>query len=75
MNPSIEVAKKIAGFLGSTVGYLLGETQEANLFKNPDMPVRLNDIVELPDKEKEGLLLNMYAFLQDAKTRKAYARK
>ena len=75
MNPSIEVAKKIAGFLGSTVGYLLGETQEANLFKNPDMPVRLNDIVELPDKEKEALLLNVDAFLPDAKTHKAYTRK
>jgi transcriptional regulator with XRE-family HTH domain len=75
MTPSIEVAKKIAGFLNTTVGYLLGETEDANLFKDPDMLERLNDIVELPEKDKEALLLNVDAFLRDAKTRKAYKKK
>ena len=75
MTPSIEVAKKIAGFLNTTVGYLLGETQETNLFKDPDMLERLNDIVELPEKEKEALLMSVDAFLRDSKTRKAYKKK
>ena len=71
MTPSIEVAKKIAGFLNTTVG----ETQETNLFKDPDMLERLNDIVELPEKEKEALLMSVDAFLRDSKTRKAYKKK
>lgn len=75
MIPSIEVAKKIAGFLNTTVGYLLGETEDTNLFKDPDMLERLNDIVELPVKEKEALLMSVDAFIRDAKTRKAYHRK
>jgi len=75
MTPSIEVAKKIAGFLNTTVGYLLGETEDTNLFKDPDMLERLNDIVELPAKEKEALLMSVDAFLRDSKTRKAYRKK
>ena len=75
MTPSIEVAKKIAGFLNTTVGYLLGETEDSNLFKDPDMLERLNDIVELPTKEKEALLMSVDAFLRDSKTRKAYRKK
>ena len=75
MTPSIEVAKKIAGFLDTTVGYLLGETGEAHLFKDPNMLDRLNNIIELPEKEKEALLMSVDAFIRDAKTRKAYHRK
>ena len=36
---------------------------------------RLNDIVELPEKEKEALLMSVDAFIRDAKTRKAYRKK
>lgn len=32
MTPSIEAAKKLSGLLNSTVGYLLGETEESNIF-------------------------------------------
>jgi transcriptional regulator with XRE-family HTH domain len=32
MAPSIEAAKKLADLLNSTVGYLLGETEESNIF-------------------------------------------
>ena len=33
MTPSIEVAKNISGLLNTTVGYLLGESDKADLFK------------------------------------------
>lgn len=36
---------------------------------------RFNNIAELPTKDREALLLNVDAFLRDAKTRKAYQRK
>ena len=44
MPPSIEAAKKLAELLGTTVGYWLGETGDANIFKNPDMLRRFNEI-------------------------------
>ena len=37
MTPSIEAARKRAKILGTTVGYLLDETEQENLFKDPDM--------------------------------------
>ncbi len=56
MNPSIDAAKKLAKILGTTVGYLLGENDEADLFKDPKMLQRFQDISVLPEKEKECLL-------------------
>ena len=67
MVPSIEAAKKLAKILGTTVGYLLGETDKSNLFKDPKMLKRLQDIVNLPDKEKESLLLNIDHFIKGVK--------
>jgi hypothetical protein len=61
------VVKKIAGLLGTTVGYLLGETQETNLFKDPDLLKRFNDINALEEKEKECVFLLMDAFLAKSK--------
>ncbi|MEL7119291.1 MAG: helix-turn-helix transcriptional regulator [Bacteroidota bacterium] len=37
MTPSIATAKNLAELLDTTVGYLLGETDEADLLKDPDM--------------------------------------
>jgi transcriptional regulator with XRE-family HTH domain len=73
MIPSVEVAKNLSKLLDTTVGYLLGETEEVNLLKDPAMLKRLNEINSLPDEEKKSILLTVDAFLRDAKTRKAYA--
>ena len=56
MTPSIEAAKKVAKFLNTTVGYLLGETAETNLLSDPDMLKRLNDIANLLSTDKEHIL-------------------
>lgn len=72
MQPSIEAAKKIAKLIDTTVGYLLGETEEDNLFKDPIMLKRLSEINSLPEEDKNCILRNMDAFLRDAKTRLAY---
>jgi len=48
MNPSIEAAKKLAKILDTTVGYLLGETKDSDLFRDPKMLQRFQDIVALP---------------------------
>jgi hypothetical protein len=52
MTPSIEVAKKIAKLLSTTVGYLLGETDEENILKDPEMLKRLNEIEKMEKKIK-----------------------
>ena len=60
MTPSVEVAKKMAQLLDTTVGYLLGEVVQSDTFKDPIMLKRLQELPAL-----DGLL-------RDAKTRLAY---
>ena len=67
MIPSIEAAKKLAKILGTTVGYLLGENDEANLFKDPAMLKRFQDISVLPEKDKQCLLTTVDYFIKSAK--------
>lgn len=67
VKPSIDVVKKITGLLGTTVGYLLGETQETNLFKDPNLLKRFNEINSLDEKEKECVYSLMDAFLAKSK--------
>ncbi|MDY0086427.1 MAG: helix-turn-helix transcriptional regulator [Bacteroidales bacterium] len=67
MTPSIEAAKKLAKILDTTVGYLLGENQQADLFRDPKMLQRFQDIAMLPEKEKECLLVNIDHFIKAAK--------
>ena len=73
VKPSIDVVVKMANVLNTTVGFLLGETEDNNALKDPLMLKRLNDINTLPNKEKEALLLTVDAFLRDFKTKRAYA--
>jgi transcriptional regulator with XRE-family HTH domain len=72
MNPSIEVAKNLAKILDTTVGYLLGETEEVNLLKDPDMLRRLNDIAALPLEDKSHIIYAIDNLLASVKTRLAY---
>jgi len=44
MTPSIDTAKKLAEYLKASVGYLLGETENDNLLKDPEMMERLKEI-------------------------------
>ncbi|POR20623.1 transcriptional regulator [Flavobacterium columnare] len=67
MNPSIDVAKKLATILETTVGYLLGENQQSDLFKDPAMLKRFQDISTLPEKERECLLTTVDHFIKSAK--------
>lgn len=67
MVPSIEAAKKLAKILDTTVGYLLGEDEQANLFKDQKMLHRLQDIANLPDKEKDCLITTIDHFIKAAK--------
>lgn len=71
--PTIDVVKKMAVVLNTTVGYLLGETSEQNLLKDPIMLKRLNDIVDFPDEDRKYILYAIDAMIRDAKARQAYS--
>jgi transcriptional regulator with XRE-family HTH domain len=73
MLPSIEVAKKLAKLVGTTVGYLLGESKDMNVLKDPLMLKRLNEISELPEDDKHCILYTIDGLLQNVKARKAFA--
>ncbi len=75
VKPTIDVVKKIANILDTTVGYLLGETEDLDLLKDPSMLKRLNDINDLPEKDKDYILYTLDGLLRDAKARQAYNPK
>lgn len=73
MLPSIETAKKLAALLGSTVAYLLGETEEDNILKDPKMLKRLKEINAFSEDEKDKILFTLDAVIREINNRKAYA--
>ena len=73
MVPSIDAARSLAKFLKTTVGYLLGEADKSDTFKDTAMLQRLHDLQALNDKDRDHILFALDAMLRDAKTRKAYA--
>ena len=75
VKPTIDVVKKLADELDTTVGYLLGEASDSNIFKDPAMLQRLNEISTLPDEDKHCILYTIDGLLQNARTKKAFANK
>ena len=73
VKPNIDILLRLASVLDTTVGYLLGETEDQNVLKDPAMLKRLNEISGLPEEEKKHILYNIDAVLRDFKTRQAYA--
>jgi transcriptional regulator with XRE-family HTH domain len=67
VKPSIDVVKKIAITLNATISFLMGETKEQNIFKDPVMFKRIADIENLPEKDKECLLLTVDNFIKATK--------
>jgi transcriptional regulator with XRE-family HTH domain len=74
MTPSIDTAKKLAELLESTVAYLLGENEEANLFKEPEILARFKAIKEFSSEEKEKVFFALDAMIHEVKNRKQYTK-
>jgi len=74
MPPSIEAAREIAQMLGTTVGYLIliDETEQENLFKDPYMLRRLNEIEKMDKEDKNHILFAIDAFIKIVKLKKYY---
>jgi transcriptional regulator with XRE-family HTH domain len=71
--PTIDVVINLAKALDTTVGYLLGENKDADLFKDPVMLNRFKDINSLPDNDKHCILYALDGLLQNYKAKKAYS--
>jgi transcriptional regulator with XRE-family HTH domain len=67
VKPTINVVKKIAAELDTTVGYLLGETDQEDLFKDPEMLKRLNEIEKMKDTDKGHILSVIDGFIKSIK--------
>lgn len=67
MTPSVDTAKKLAEILNTSVGYLLGETDNAELFKNPEMLKRFQDIDKFNDEDKKYILYTLDALIKNVK--------
>jgi transcriptional regulator with XRE-family HTH domain len=72
--PSIEVARNLAKLLDTTVGHLLGENDDFDVLKDPDMLNRMNELNSLSEPDKGVILYAIDGLIRDAKTRKAYGR-
>lgn len=73
MNPSIDTAKKLADLLSTTVGYLLGETEDDQLLKDPKMMERLKDIRSFAEQERSQIYFALDAVIRAIKNRKTHA--
>lgn len=71
--PTIDVVINMAKVLDTTVGYLLGESDDATLFKNPEMLKRFEALSNLPEHDKDCILYTLDGLLQNAKTKQAYS--
>ena len=67
VKPSIDVVVKIANALDTTVGYLLGEAKNTSALKDQAMLKRINDINNLPLKDKECILYAIDGLIKAAK--------
>jgi len=56
--------KKLAKILDTTVGYLLGEIDNADLFKDSKMLQRFQDISNIEYRDKECLLTTVDHFIR-----------
>ena len=72
MLPSIEAAKKVAKLTDPTVGYLLGYSDDTNVLRDTAMLKRLNDINELPERDKNCVLYTIDHLLASVKTQAVY---
>ncbi len=59
--------KKLANVLNTTVGYLLGETADRDLLKNPAMLKRLNEIGKMDKEDKTHTLHVLDGFIKSVR--------
>ena len=72
--PTIDVVKNMAKSLDTSVGYLLGENEDAELLKDTAMLNRLKELSQLPEHDKNCILYTLDSLLQNVKTKQAFTQ-
>lgn len=75
MIPSVDTAKRLAELLDTTVGYLLGENDEANLFKDQEALERFKAIKAFKEADREKIFFTIDAMIHEVNNRKRYSSK
>lgn len=65
--PTIDVVVKIAAVMNTTVGYLLGENDQADTFKSPEMLKRFKDILTFPKDKQEHIFYAIDSMIKATK--------
>ncbi len=65
--PTIDVVKRLANILDTTVGYLLGESEDRDLLKDPAMLKRLNEIGKMDKEDKTHILYVLDGFIKSVR--------
>lgn len=70
VKPSIDVAAKIAQVLGVSLDYLVGNT---DMLLDADVIKKIQEIQNLPEKDRDHLFYVVDNILQNVKAKKAFA--
>ena len=54
VKPTVDVIKKLADVLKTTISFLMGETDNQNVFKDPVMFKRMAEIESLPPQKTKN---------------------
>ena len=65
--PTIDVVVRLAKILDTTVGYLLGESEDKDLLKDPAMLKRLNEIEKMDNEDKSHILHVLDGFIKSVR--------
>lgn len=69
--PSVDMAAKLAGILGISLDYLVGNT---DIELDKSILDKIVIIQKLPDEDKNCIMYSIDGLIQHAKTRQAYAK-
>ena len=70
MKPSIEIAVKIANALNISLDYLVGNSNL--IFKDKKVLQRIEDIIDMPEQDRNQVFSVIDALIRDFKAKQAY---
>lgn len=67
VKPTVDVIKKLAEVLETTAGFLMGESSDMNVLKDPAMLKRLNELDKMDNEDKTHIVKVIDAFIKSIK--------
>ena len=67
VKPTIDAVKRLANVLDTSVGFLVDESGDSDIFKDNKMVKRLKDISSFSDSDKDYILYTLDALINNVK--------